>query len=343
MLGLIIAAALPAAAAEKRFDFSDVAEGGMPPGFRGALSGAGKPGEWRVIQAEVTPPPGASDTNPVQRSVLAQVSTDPEDERFPMLIYEGETFSDFKLTTRFKTVDGLIERMAGMAFRIQNETNYYVVRASSLGNTFRFYKVVNGQRGAIVGPEMPIPGGVWHEMAVECRGNEIRCFLNGKEAMPTIQDSSFVRGKIAFWTKSDSVSHFTDTRVTYIPSELPARKIIRDVAKEYDRLIDLQLFLPGTNGAPPALLASKLPPTGQPDTTSESSVLSTGKTYYGKTKKSVTVVMPLRDRNGDVIAAVRVVMETFRGQTEDNAVVRAAPVVKSIQRQVNSTEDLLVE
>ena len=113
--------------------------------------------------------------------MLAQLAQDPADEHFPLLIYEGETIGDFTLTTRFKTVKGVVEQMAGIAFRIQNETNYYVVRASSLGNTFRFYKVLNGQRGPLVGPEVPIPSGVWHELTVECKGNAIRCLLNGKE------------------------------------------------------------------------------------------------------------------------------------------------------------------
>jgi hypothetical protein len=337
LLGLFFAATLPAA--EKRFDFADVAEGQPPPGFRSTVTGEGSPGDWRVIQAEVTPAPNA-EGSPVRKSVLAQLSTDPRDERFPLLLYESEVFSDFTLSTRFKTVDGRVERMAGLVFRAQNETNYYVVRASSLGNTFRFYKVVNGQRGTIIGPELSIPSGVWHEMSVECKGNQIRCFLNGKEAIPAITDSSFVKGKFGFWTKSDSITYFTETRVIYIPSELPARRIIREVADRYDRLIDLQLYVANTNGPGAELLASKVPQAGTPEGETESKVLESGRTYYGKTRNSVSVVMPIRDRNGEIIAATRVVMETFKGQTEQNAIIRAGPIVKSIQARVQILQDL---
>ena len=73
--------------------------------------------------------------------------------------------------------------MAGVAFRIQNATNYYVVRASSLGNNLRFYKVLNGERGPVIGPSVPVPSGVWHELTVECKGNAIRCLLDGKELL----------------------------------------------------------------------------------------------------------------------------------------------------------------
>ena len=40
-----------------------------------------------------------------------------------------------------------------------------------------------------------------------------------------------------------------------------------------------------------------------------------------------------------MIAAVRVVMETFTGQTEQNALNRARPIVKEMQARVQSLEE----
>jgi DNA-binding IclR family transcriptional regulator len=51
--------------------------------------------------------------------------------------------------------------------------------------------------------------------------------------------------------------------------------------------------------------------------------------------------MPLHDRNGDSIAAVRVKMKSFPGQTEENAVVRAAPIVRDMQDRIQSMDDLI--
>ena len=45
--------------------------------------------------------------------------------------------------------------------------------------------------------------------------------------------------------------------------------------------------------------------------------------------------------NGDLIAAVCVVMKSFPGQTEDNALVRAAPIVKEIQGHFQTLADLI--
>src|SRR5262249_46959414 len=151
--------ALPLPAAERKFDFSEFHQDQAPPGFRSTLTGKGQPGEWKVILANVAPllPPLGTQAPPnTKQPVLAQLAKDPTDEHFPLLIYEAEKFGDFTLTTRFKTVAGVMEQMAGIAFRLQNESNYYVVRASSLGNTFRFYKVLDGHRGPPVGPDLAI-------------------------------------------------------------------------------------------------------------------------------------------------------------------------------------------
>src|SRR5262245_48907098 len=197
--------------AERDFDFGQYRQKQEFPGFRSAVSGQGKPGQWKAIldnapSALAPLTPDAPSIN--MESVLAQVAEDPTDEHFPLLIYEEESFGDFTLTTRFKTVRGAKEQMAGIAFRLQNETNFYIVRASSLGNTFRFYKVSDGIRGPLVGPEITVPSGVWQEMTIACKDNQIRCLFNGKEQISiTDKINPFMNGKIAFWTKSDSVSY----------------------------------------------------------------------------------------------------------------------------------------
>jgi len=270
------------------------------------------------------------------------MAQDRTDEHFPLLVLDDEVFADFLVTTRFKTVQGDKERMAGIAFRIQNETNYYVVRASSLGNTFRFYKVVNGERSLPIGPEVAIPSGVWHELSIECKGNQIRCLLNGKELIPVLTDNSFVRGKIGFWTKSDSVSYFTDTKIIYTRREMPAQTLVRETAKKYPRLLAIKIYVPGTEPSTTRLIASKdEKEIGQAGAKTEQAVISHGEVYYGKEKDSISVIMPLRDRNGDAIAAARVVMRPFPGQTEQNAIARALPIVKEMQTRVQSLEDLL--
>jgi hypothetical protein len=332
--------ALPTIAAERRFDFSDVPEDKTPPGFRSTVTGRGKPGEWRVILDDVPsqfPPLSPRAPSVSKRPVLAQRAQDPTDEHFPLLVFEDETFDDFTLTARFKTVKGVAERMAGIAFRMQNETNYYVLRASSLGNTFRFYKVVNGQRSTPVGTDVPIPSGVWHELKIECKGNQIRCFLGGKEVIPMLTDNSFARGKIGFWTKSDSVSYFADTKITYTPREPPVQAAVQETIKQYPRLLGLEVYVLTPETKTPRLVASKdAKKVGATGGHAEQDVISRSVIYYGQGKGSVEVTMPVHDRNGETVAAARVIMRTFPGQTEQNALARALPIVKDIEGRMSS-------
>jgi hypothetical protein len=339
--------ALPTLAAERKFDFSDFREDETPPGFHSALTGKGKPGNWKILLDDVPSqfPPLTSQPPPshTKQSVLAQLAQDPTDEHFPLLIYDEETFGDFKLTTRFKIVSGIAEQMAGMAFRMQNESNYYVVRASSLDGTFRFYKVRDSRREPLVGPKVQIPLGSWQELAIECQGNQIRCQLNGKEVISvTDNNTPFIRGKIGFWTKSDSVSYFTDTRIVYVPFETSAQKIVKEMMRRYPRLVNLKIYVAGKDLTRTRVIASvNADDLGQPGAKTEQEVIGRGETYFGKEKDIISVIMPLRDRNGDAMAAVRVVMRSFPGQTEENAILRAAPIVKEIQAQAQALDDLL--
>lgn len=327
--------------AERFITLSETNLNETPKGFRSSVSGGGKPGEWKVILAEV--PSLMPSFNPsaagASRPVLAQLSRDSTDEHYPLLIFEDETYGDFTLTTRFKTVAGAVEQMAGIAFRLQDEKNFYYVRASSLGNTFRFFKVVNGERSAPIGPEVEITKNVWHQLQIECNGNKIRCLLDEKEIIPTLTDSSFSAGKFAFWTKSDSVSYFTDTKIVYTPHESLAKVLIREMKREYPRIRAMRVY---ANKSEIKIIASTDErEVGHPGGVVELDVIEKDAPFYGRSdRNNVLLTLPLHDRNGDVIAALRLEMDSFPGQTENNALARALPVVKDMERRIHNAQDL---
>ena len=62
--------------------------------------------------------------------------------------------------------------------------------------------------------------------------------------------------------------------------------------------------------------------------------------YHSKSNGRVTVVMPMRDNNGETIAAVRVVMKALPGQTEKKAIARAMPVVRHMESRLQRTGEL---
>lgn len=338
-----LALALPAAGVEIKIDFGDAATSLMPTNFHAALAGGGRPGEWKIVMDEVAPllaPLSPQAPVVTRRAMVAQMSTDPTDERFPMLIYDGETFQDFNLTTRFKIVGGTAEQMAGVVFRYQNVSNFYVVRASALGQNMRCYRVTDGVRTTPIGPAMDISTNTWHTMTLECAGNRILCELDGNVVIKLIDNNTNSLGKIGFWTKSDAVSHFGDTTISYSPRVPMAQSIVQSILEKQPRILGLRLYTLDGQGQP-HVIASKLErEIGQPGTDAEKSAITDGKIYFGRGKGTIAVTLPLRDRNGDPIAAVRVQLKSFLGETQDNALTRATMIIKDMQAQVTSKEEL---
>jgi hypothetical protein len=332
---------LLASAAELSFDFTRSAE--LLPGFHSTVSGEGKPGLWKIIEDEV--PNEMSRLRPnapaPKKNVLAQLSRDITDEHYPILVYTNEVFGDFTFKTRIKCVGGVIEQMAGIVFRYQDERNYYYLRASAKGNTFRFFKVVGGQRSAPIGPEMQIPSGVWHDLAVECKANSIKCFLNGTQAIPDLTDNSFASGRIGFWTKSDSVSHFSDAQITFTPREPLVRVLLREMKERYPRVQAMRVYGKTPENPVVRVMASTdETELGQAGTKVEEQIFTMDTPFFGRLKKGIVVTLPVHDRNGEVVAALRVEMTSFPGQTENNALARATPIAKDIEKRIVEISDL---
>jgi hypothetical protein len=344
LFGLCVALASSVSGAEMKIDFSGFPAGSTPTNFSSALAGGGKPGEWKIVMDEVpssfTPlTPQAPVVN--RHAVLAQTSADPADEHFPLFIYNGDVFKDFKISTRFKITGGATEQMAGMVFRFQNASNFYVVRASALGHNVRFYKMVEGLRTDPIGPELDITTNTWHTLAVQCVGNQIAFWFDDRLMMPPLQDSTFAEGKIGYWTKSDAVSYFCDTVIDYTPRVPAAQALVNSTMEKEPRILGLQIYTLDGNGQPHIIASKDEKEIGQPGEEAEKIAITNGKVSFGRDKGIVTVVLPLRDRNGDPMAAVRLRINSFLGEIQAIAISRATTIVKLMEAEVTSSDELL--
>jgi hypothetical protein len=225
---------------------------------------------------------------------------------------------------------------------MQNESNYFYIRASGLYNTLRFIPVVNGELRAPIGRDIQISKGVFHELKIQCKGNEIRCWLDGAEALPPLTDPTFMAGKIAFWTKSDSVSYFSDTLITYTPRVALATTLAHDIKEKYSRILSVRIVAKKSGGAHEIIASVKPEEIGKPANDVESDVIKNDKKYVGKNKDDnyMIATLPLHDKNGDVIAAVRFEMEPFPGQTEKNVLARTLPMIREMEMRIAANKEL---
>ena len=116
LLSLFASLATDAWAAQFYFEFSKDSPGQMPPGFVSLVTGQGKPADWRVEEEAVAPllaPLSDKVHGPVTvHHVLAPQSLDAQADRYPVLLFTNETFTDFTLTTRFRISGGTAAQLA---------------------------------------------------------------------------------------------------------------------------------------------------------------------------------------------------------------------------------------
>ncbi len=337
--------ALPSSAATLSFNFGEDAEGSVPPHFLPVLHGGGVPPVWQIVSAQVPSQFQAYGTHQLLLNpgwVLAQTSQDPTDERYPILVYTNQSFKDFTFETRFEVVTGAVEQMAGLVFRYQNSSNFYVLRVSVLGKNIAFYKIVNGDLVSPVKLPLAVDANTWHQIKLDCTGTYISCYVDGQKALPTITDSGATNpeGMIGFWTKSDSVTYFGNSTVTYTPLVPAAQQIVNDIIAGRPKLVDIKIYT--QNGAnAPRVIASKNPSDlGKNGSDAEKLAIESGTVSLGFDHGTVIVTMPLTDRNGDNIAAVRITLKSFFGETQDNAVTRARMVQQDVEQYCSSVDNL---
>ena len=331
-------------AAERNFDFSSTKPGTLPNGWKAEVAGAGKPGDWRVMEEDVPPilePLSAQAPRLTRKAVIAQTAPSNEDERFPLLVHTSERYGDFTFSARFRINEGTFEQIAGLVFRHQDSKNFYVVRASALGDNLRFYKFVDGERSVPIGPSIPFQKDKWYELAVRAEGNQIEVLLNGTNAFPTLTDNSFNAGHIGFITKSDTTALFADVNIRYRPLETLAAILVRQALEQQPRLLNLRLYGGSSDKQELRCLAAKnSTDLGMAANETVRKVHKENQTYFGKNPEAAVVTAPLHDRNGDVIGVLEFHLRPFAGQIESTTVARILPTVKKLESGITGAKAL---
>lgn len=181
--------------------------GSHPEGFESWRTGQGAPAQWLVV----------ADETAAGGRAIEQVSADRTDYRFPLAIYKPLAAQNVDVVLRFKAVAGSVDRAGGIAVRLATPDDYYVVRANALEDNVRFYRVVKGRREQLAGANLKVSANEWHTLGLRAEGNKFIVTFNGRQ-LYTANDPTFPSaGRIALWTKSDSVTRFDNIRIATLP------------------------------------------------------------------------------------------------------------------------------
>jgi hypothetical protein len=135
--------------------------GSAPADFDFGRTGQGGPGQWGVT----------SDPSATGGRAIEQSSTDRTDYRFPLAIYKPISAKNVDVSLRFKAVAGSVDQAGGIALRLIDPDNYYVLRANALEDNVRFYRVTNGRRVQIAGANIKVSGNECTRSASRPRAN----------------------------------------------------------------------------------------------------------------------------------------------------------------------------
>ena len=101
--------------------------------------------------------------------------------------------------------------------RLKDADNYYVVRANALEDNVRFYHVVKGRRSELKSANLKVASNAWHTLALKAEGDRFTVTFDGK-ALYTVTDKTFAQaGRVALWTKADSVTRFDRLDIKELP------------------------------------------------------------------------------------------------------------------------------
>ena len=205
---MMLTAAALAKAKTWSFDKEKVQE--LPSGWLSEHTGQGSKGNWKVV---------ADPTALSKPNVLAQLSDDATNYRFPLAIVEKANYKDVVLSVRFKAISGTRDQGAGLVWRFRDANNYYIVRANALENNVVLYKVQEGMRISLApkgtsektyGVKTRVQSNTWNQLGVQVKGSLFTVSLNGQKLFE-VEDNTFTEaGKIGLWTKADSVIYFDD-------------------------------------------------------------------------------------------------------------------------------------
>ena len=181
--------------------------GGLPDGFQVARTGKGAVAAWSVV----------ADAQAQGGQVLVQTSTDQTDYRFPLAIYGGVTAANVEATVRFKAVAGRIDRAGGIAVRLADPDNYYVLRANALEDNVNFYRVVQGSRRQIHGVAAKVTSDQWHTLSLRAEDDRFTVGFDGATLFTATDRTFSGAGRVALWTKADSVTQFDALAIRALP------------------------------------------------------------------------------------------------------------------------------
>ena len=165
-------------------------------------SGDGRPHRWSVMDSDA----GRG---------LAQIASDPNENRLAFALYRPLAGRNVYVSTRFLTVSDKSDQAGGLVVRFRSPDDYYAVRADAIENSVTLYRIAAGRREVIESMDINVSGQALHTLGIAASEDRLTVFFDGKELfVATDRRRPGPPGKVGLWTEAGSMTMFENLEVS---------------------------------------------------------------------------------------------------------------------------------
>ena len=198
---------VPAEASATKIEIAKNDIGAPPTDFEFRRTGEGDLGQWTVV----------ADLTAVEGVAIEHVSTDQQDDRFPLAIYKPLSAENVELSIRLKIISGS-SQTAGVALCLRSPDSYYAVSANAFEQRVDLILFAGGKSKRIEGAEADVVRNRWHTLGVMLNDDHFTVSLDGKVLFTTYDRTRMKDGYIALWTQEDNVTRFDQIEIRPLPN-----------------------------------------------------------------------------------------------------------------------------
>lgn len=315
-------------------------DGKLPAHLKIIKVGPGALGRVRVTKENVPHPT----TGVVEEQRILEITGgDAAAGHYTLVLLEQPVYRGLSISTRFRIVEGKGVRAAGVIFRMQpNHKDYYLLAVKPESNEAFWTVFENG--APVKGfkydeDQFAPPKDGWQSIRLQAEENTSQWTLNHRRDFITYNPETtpdYRKGIVGFWVRSDSRVQFASPEIRTLKEEkqLQLAVLLKRISRENDRVLSLELSArPGPN-KPPVIIASLDPKTiGQPAHEVVSKVLDTKENFHGQSNGISTVTVPVKDRNGNIVAVARMRLGSRAAATQRKDLAYGNNIAKQIQAE----------
>jgi len=164
-------------------------------------------GQWTTV----------SDATAAAGLAIEQSGAQTVEQRFPLAIYKSASLKNAEISLRLNAAGGKSDQGGGVAMRLSSPQDYYLVQVDALRDRVVFSRVSNGASEEIVAVDADIASHSWHTLTVRAKDDEFVVSLDGVWVFTAFDKALSQAGRIALWTKGDSVTRFDQIEIAPLP------------------------------------------------------------------------------------------------------------------------------